>query len=99
MKIEGLTKVMPQEILDYVDESLLPTYADGNNTATNIADLSIEDANAFLATEFEPENTGWFYNAKIIAPWIVVTSHRQLLIDYIQYVLDEWAEDGEQDEN
>lgn len=86
----------PELIREWIDNDVLPDYANGYNTAIDITDVVLEEAIERLDLETSDIN---FYEKNIYDPlidsWLVTGNHKKEVVDYIQSVFDSWEKEGE----
>ena len=89
---EELTKICPTEIGDYIDEIILPSYANGFNTAEMIASSMVY--NALSRLEIANVNHLEYYqkhsSTALIDSFIGAGINKKILVAYIQTAFDSW---------
>ena len=88
--------IMPELVAEYIEENVLPTYADGHNTAEMIADIMIDEALSRLVKEKYDITAYMPFNQdlSVLDSWVVRGSHKKVIIGYIQAVFDSWEREG-----
>lgn len=93
-------ELCPEPVGEWINEYMLPDLADGYHSAEAIAEVIIEQASSRLDDEksdieFYLKQTA---DQVLYDSWVVLRSHKQILIGYIQAVFDSWEEAGEPNE-
>lgn len=99
MELSKAIKCCPEAIGEWINDIVLPTHADGYNTATYIARLITDEARERL--ELEKEDDYFYYLSledPLIDSWLSVKNHKKIVAEYIQAVFDSWEEAGEPNE-
>lgn len=100
MKKNKFIEACPESVGEWISEYMLPELADGYHSAEAIAEIVIEQANSRLDDE---KSDVEFYakqsmDQALYDSWIVIGSHKKILIGFIQAVFDSWEEAGEPNE-
>jgi len=92
---QELADLCPEDVAEFIDNEVLPEYADGFNTAENVADFMIDEAIDRLRILEIDCTTYYNLYAKIalIDPYITLSQNRKILVAYIQTVFDNWSEE------
>lgn len=87
-----LTKICPDEVAEYIDETILPEYADGKNTAEMIVSTMIYNSTSRI--EVASIDMIKYYqlygHLALIDFFVGATLNRKVLIAYIQSAFDSW---------
>ncbi|EOI53412.1 hypothetical protein [Enterococcus gilvus] len=89
---DALAEMCPPEVGEYIDEKILPEYANGKNTAKMIANSMAQDALERLNLKHENhiEYYKLYSDLALIDPYISAKVNRCILVGYIQTIFDEW---------
>lgn len=95
---KDLTDICPVEIAEYIDEIILPEYADGKNTAEMIAIAMKYNAlsRLELALRDHIEYYRKYADTALIDTYIAVGINQKILVAYIQTVFDGWEREDTQ---
>lgn len=92
---QELTDLCPKDVAEFINNEVLPEYADGLNTAENVTDFMIDDAIDRL--RFLEIDCIAYYRlhaeVALIDPYIALSQNRKILVAYIQTVFDSWSEE------
>ncbi|MBO1298941.1 MULTISPECIES: hypothetical protein [Enterococcus] len=94
---QELADLCPEDVAEFIDNEVLPEYADGLNTAENVADFMIDEAIDRLRM-LEIDCAAYHrLHAKValIDPYIALSQNRKILVAFIQTVFDNWYEERE----
>ena len=92
---QELADLCPKDVADFIDNEVLPEYADGLNTAESVTDFMIDEA-IYRLRILEIDCTAYYHlHAKfsLIDPYIALNQNRKILVAYIQTVFDSWSEE------
>ncbi|HAQ9265757.1 TPA: hypothetical protein IYD21_001422 [Enterococcus faecium] len=90
-----LAGLCPKGVAEFINDEVLPEYADGFNTAENVADFMINDAIDRLRF-LEIDCTAYYRlhaEVALIDPYIALSQNRKILVAYIQTVFDNWSDE------
>lgn len=92
---QELTDLCPKDVAEFINNEVLPEYADGLNTAENVTDFMINDAIDRLRF-LEIDCIAYcrlHAEVALIDPYIALNQNRKILVAYIQTVFDSWSEE------
>lgn len=97
-KLEPSTamQVCPSHIGEWIDEDILPNYADGTRSAEQIYNEVLEvSKNAILREE---KDVHIYEKSMDIVPlldsWLILPQHKQIFVGYIQFVFNQWERES-----